>query len=345
MAEVEQTIARLRKTRGQPAAADYLQARLLIQKKEWAQAAALLERTRPALAAQQAHADLIGQIDLCLGQCFLALEEPAAGGGGVPAASWPGTPTGRRPASAWARRSRCWAGWTTRWTTTQGGGGQPGAGQGLAGGRPAWRSCASCSRTTPTATGRRRKTPSTAAARELPPDATESRRADAAARRRSWRSRRHWDDAEKLLTDARAAHPDRVEFWTALANLAGRRDNNDPKRGAGDPRRGRGGAARPRGAARQPGRPPGRRRRSRTSPPSTPGEEGPRRPRAARTRRSCWPDWPRPRSGPADADEAVALLEELERTPGPPQRPAPAAGAVRPAAVRREARGAKTPGG
>ena len=76
-AEVEQTIARLRKTRGQPAAADYLQARLLIHQKDWARAAALLERTRPALAAQQAHADLIGQIDLSLGQCYLALEEPA----------------------------------------------------------------------------------------------------------------------------------------------------------------------------------------------------------------------------------------------------------------------------
>ena len=30
-------------------------------------------------------------------------------------------------------------------------------------------------------------------------------------------------DAEKLLKDARAAHPKRVEFWTALADLAGRR--------------------------------------------------------------------------------------------------------------------------
>ncbi len=34
-------------------------------------------------------------------------------------------------------------------------------------------------------------------------------------------------DAEKLLRDARQAHPDRVEFWTALADLAGRR--NDEK--------------------------------------------------------------------------------------------------------------------
>ena len=71
------TIVRIRKTRGQPAAADYLEGWLLVHKKEWARAAALLERTRPALAAQQAHRDLIGQIDLYLGQCFEALEEPA----------------------------------------------------------------------------------------------------------------------------------------------------------------------------------------------------------------------------------------------------------------------------
>ena len=31
------------------------------------------------------------------------------------------------------------------------------------------------------------------------------------------------NDAEKLLNDANTAHPDRVEFWTALADLAGRR--------------------------------------------------------------------------------------------------------------------------
>ncbi len=77
MTEVEQVIASIRKTRGQPAAADFLDGWLLVHKKEWARAAALLERTRPALAAQQAHRDLIGQIDLFLGQCFEALEEPA----------------------------------------------------------------------------------------------------------------------------------------------------------------------------------------------------------------------------------------------------------------------------
>ena len=77
MAEVEQTIARIRKTHGQPAAADYLDGWLLVHKKEWARAAALLERPGRRLAAQQAHRDLIGQIDLFLGQCFEALEEPA----------------------------------------------------------------------------------------------------------------------------------------------------------------------------------------------------------------------------------------------------------------------------
>ena len=112
IAEVEQTITRLRKTHGQPAAADYLEARLLIQKKEWAKAVALMERTRPALAAQQAHADLIGQMDLSLGQCFEALEE------------WPQAEAAYQRVLAWApnrpeahavsgRRSGCSAATTT----------------------------------------------------------------------------------------------------------------------------------------------------------------------------------------------------------------------------------------
>ncbi len=150
MAEVEQTIARIRKTRGQPAAADYLEARLLIQSKEWAKAAALLERTRPALAAQQAHADLIGQIDLCLGQC-----------------DW-----------RWRSRPRPSGVQTRAGLGPQPGGGPPRPGRGVAGPRPGrrgagpfppggggqprirakrgwrwrgWRSCASCNRTTPAA--------------------------------------------------------------------------------------------------------------------------------------------------------------------------------------------------
>ena len=134
--EVEQTIGRLRKTRGQPAAADYLQARLLIQKKESARAVALLERTRPALAAQQAHVDLIGQIDVCLGQCFEALEEwPQAEAAFQRVLAW--DPNRQEARAGLARRSECWAATTRRWKTSRGGGRQSGAGQGLARGRPA----------------------------------------------------------------------------------------------------------------------------------------------------------------------------------------------------------------
>ena len=189
MAEVEQTIARIRKTRGQPAAADYLQARLLMHKKEWAKAAALLERTRPALAAQQAHADLIGQIDLCLGQCYLALEEPAQ----AERAFRLVLELGRQPGGGPSRPGR---------GAARPGPGGRGAGQlstrrrraartrARAGCRwPAWRSCASSNRTTPAATGRRPTRPSTGRPREI----AAGRRPRAPTRRccaaRSWRPR------------------------------------------------------------------------------------------------------------------------------------------------------------
>jgi tetratricopeptide (TPR) repeat protein len=76
-AEAEETLTQLKKNRLLlPAFADYLQARLLIRRKNWGDAKNLLERARPALTAQQT-GDLLGQVDLFLGRCYEQLEEPA----------------------------------------------------------------------------------------------------------------------------------------------------------------------------------------------------------------------------------------------------------------------------
>ena len=228
MAEAEQTIARLRKTRGQPAAADYLQARLLMHKKEWARAAALLERTRPALAAQQAHADLIGQIDLSLGQCDLALEEPAQAERSFHLAlSWD---PNRADALLGLAEAQQALGRVDEaldiYHKAAEGGEDPGK---------SWLQAARLEITRQLQQDDAHRDWTKAqdaidrAARELPPDSPQLvdptlLRAEILA------IQGQWDDAEKLLTDARDAHPDRVEFWTGLANLAARRDNNDPTR-------------------------------------------------------------------------------------------------------------------
>jgi tetratricopeptide (TPR) repeat protein len=73
VAEVAQAIDQIRKTRGSPAAADYLKARLLLQDHRWAEAVTLFEQVRPALGTQP---DLASQINLYLGQCYEQLEEP-----------------------------------------------------------------------------------------------------------------------------------------------------------------------------------------------------------------------------------------------------------------------------
>ena len=248
MAEVEQAIARIRKTRGQPAAADYLQARLLIHSKEWAKAAALLERTRPALAAQQAHADLIGQIDLCLGQCDLALEEPAQAERSFKLAlDWD---PDRAEAHLGLGEALRVLGRVDEalenFRRAAEGAQDPGKG---------WLEVARLEimRQLQQDDARRNWTKAyeaiDRAAAGIPPSSPEG--ADPTLLRGEVLAiQGRWDDAEKLLTDARDAHPDRVEFWTALANFAGRRDP-DQKRALEDPRRGGRSAARPRGAARR----------------------------------------------------------------------------------------------
>lgn len=69
--EITEVIGQVR--RGQmPAAADYIQARLLVHDRQWAEAAALFERARAQLGSQR---DLACQADLYLGQCYEKLEE------------------------------------------------------------------------------------------------------------------------------------------------------------------------------------------------------------------------------------------------------------------------------
>jgi tetratricopeptide (TPR) repeat protein len=73
IADVTQAIEQVRKTRGSPAAADYLKGRLLLQDHRWAEAVTLFEQVRPTLGAQP---DLAGQINRCLGQCYERLVQP-----------------------------------------------------------------------------------------------------------------------------------------------------------------------------------------------------------------------------------------------------------------------------
>jgi Tfp pilus assembly protein PilF len=69
--DVADVIARVRRTQ-MPAAADYMQARLLFHERKWGEAASLFERARAQLAAQR---DLACQADLYLGQCYEKLED------------------------------------------------------------------------------------------------------------------------------------------------------------------------------------------------------------------------------------------------------------------------------
>ncbi len=74
-AQVAETIERVRKDRQLPAAADFLQGRLLVHQRRWAEAAALFEQAAALLATQP---DLAAQANLYLGQCYEQLEEPNA---------------------------------------------------------------------------------------------------------------------------------------------------------------------------------------------------------------------------------------------------------------------------
>ena len=224
MTEVEQTIARIRKTRGQPAAADYLDGWLLIHKKEWARAAALLERTRPALAAQLAHRDLIGQIDLFLGQCFEALEEPAQAAAAFQRAlEWdnnlPQAHLGLGQSQRLLGRvDDALSNLRKAAETSE----NPGK---------TWLELARLEVLHQLQQDKRDWTAANEAidraALSIDKDAKESVQ-PALLRAEILAIQDKVDVAEKLLTDARTAHPERVEFWTALADLAGR-EKKEPK--------------------------------------------------------------------------------------------------------------------
>jgi tetratricopeptide (TPR) repeat protein len=71
--EAETTIVQMKQMAINPAAINYLLARVLICKGQWAEAARVLERTRPLLETSPA---VTRQLDLFLGQCYEQLHEP-----------------------------------------------------------------------------------------------------------------------------------------------------------------------------------------------------------------------------------------------------------------------------
>jgi cellulose synthase operon protein C len=74
LAEAQATIAELRKLNVSPAALGYLQSRVLMGEGRWAEAARLLERTRPLIEILP---ELTRRVDLYLGQCYAQLHEPS----------------------------------------------------------------------------------------------------------------------------------------------------------------------------------------------------------------------------------------------------------------------------
>jgi tetratricopeptide (TPR) repeat protein len=72
IAEIQRTVEKLRKS-PVPAAADYLQGRLLVHQRRWGPAARRLEQARALLGRQL---DLAVQVNLLLGRCYEQLEEP-----------------------------------------------------------------------------------------------------------------------------------------------------------------------------------------------------------------------------------------------------------------------------
>ncbi len=77
LAEAEGCIEQMAKTHPSPAAVAYLQARVLLARQDWPQAARLLERTRLTLETMpEPSKKLLNQIDLYLGQCYDQLNEP-----------------------------------------------------------------------------------------------------------------------------------------------------------------------------------------------------------------------------------------------------------------------------
>jgi cellulose synthase operon protein C len=74
LSDAQAAIVELTQANVAPAARDYLQARVLMIQDHWAEAAHLLERTRPLVEILP---DLTRRIDLYLGQCYEQLHEPS----------------------------------------------------------------------------------------------------------------------------------------------------------------------------------------------------------------------------------------------------------------------------
>lgn len=71
--QITTVLEQMRKTQ-MPAAADYMRGRLLVNERQWSEAAALFERSRAQMSSQP---DLACQANLYLGQCYEKLEEHA----------------------------------------------------------------------------------------------------------------------------------------------------------------------------------------------------------------------------------------------------------------------------
>lgn len=74
--EAVEQIGKLAKTNPAPETVQYLQARVAIARRRWAEAAQLLQLTRPSLEASGA--ELLQQVDLLLAECYAQVDEPAA---------------------------------------------------------------------------------------------------------------------------------------------------------------------------------------------------------------------------------------------------------------------------
>lgn len=73
LADADSVLGQMRRAGATPAAAEFLGARILVKKGQWAEAARVLERTRPLVESTP---ELARQLDLLLGQCYEQLDEP-----------------------------------------------------------------------------------------------------------------------------------------------------------------------------------------------------------------------------------------------------------------------------
>jgi predicted Zn-dependent protease len=220
-ADAAEVIKRIRKTRGQPAAADYLQARLLMQQRRWNEATALLEGARVALVAQT---DLVTQINLYLGQCYEQLEDPeqVVGAYQEVAKADPGSVVAQlgMGAARWSQgRLEEALGY---YRTAADLGGMPARGwvdvarleieKALQSDKPEW---------TKAEAALERAAQAAPEAVDVP-----------LLRAEVLMAREEFKEAETLLLAARKAQPDKVELWAALADVALRRKDRDGARAA-----------------------------------------------------------------------------------------------------------------